>query len=332
MKHTSTRRHALTAFVAFATAAGAALLGGHAHAQTYPNKTVTIVVAYPAGGDTDVLARLIGEKLTTRLGQTVIVENRTGAAGTIGTAYVSKARADGYTLLMAPNTVAITPHVLKGVAGAQIDPVNDLTPIIELGSQSLFVVATAASGVSNIKELVASVKAGKIQSYASPGNGSPMNILGELFDKAAGVKIAQVPYRGSMPAVADLVGGQLPMMYTTLPLVAQHIQAGKLVALAVADSKRSPFLPNVPTLVEQGYPVEVGAWQGLMGPKGMPPELVKLLNQDCNEILKMPDVLARMTSLTLTPVGGDPAKFSKLVASDYQRYGQIVKEFGIQAN
>jgi len=160
-----------------------------------------------------------------------------------------------------------------------------------------------------------------------------MHILGELFDKATGVKIAQIPYRGSAPAVADLVGGQVPMMYTTLGPVAQYIKAGKLVPLAVADAKRSPFLPQVPTLAEQGYPrVEVGAWQALMGPKGMPPELVGLLNQHCEAILKMPDVVARMETIALAPVGGDPAVLGKVVQSDYQRYGKIVKEFGIQAN
>ncbi|GEQ77835.1 exported protein [Comamonas testosteroni] len=327
------RRRALLA-AASATALGFLPTTAPAHAaDKYPHKPITLVVAYPAGGDTDVLARLIGEKLTARLGQPVIVENRTGAAGTIGTAYVSKAAPDGYTLLLAPNTIAITPHVLKGVAGAQVNPVNDLTSISQLGRQSLFVVATATTGVSSIKDLVASVKAGKITSYASPGNGSPMHILGELFDKATGVKITQVPYRGSVPAVADLVGGQIPMMYTTLGPVAQYIKAGKLVPLAVADAKRSPFLPQVSTLAEQGYPgVEVGAWQALMGPKGMSPELVKLLNQHCEAILKMPDVAARMETIAITPTGGDPAAMSKLVQSDFQRYREIVKEFGIQAN
>lgn len=327
-----TRRQALST-LAIATALTALLPAHPALAQAhYPSKPITIVVAYPAGGDTDVLARVIGEKLTARLGQSVIVENRTGAGGTIGTSYVAKAPADGYTLLLAPNTVTISPHVLKPGAGAQYDVQNDLTPIVHLGNQSLFVVASTASGVSNIKELVASVKAGKIQSYASPGNGSPMHILGELFDKSAGVKIAQVPYRGSVPAVADMVGGHVPMMYTTLGPVEPFIKNGKLVPLAVASPQRSPFLPQVPTLAEQGFQnADVGAWQALMGPKGMSPELVKLLNGHVNEILKMPDVATRMHALALTPVGGDAAAMGKLVASDYARYGKIVKEFGIQA-
>ncbi|MDM0024353.1 Bug family tripartite tricarboxylate transporter substrate binding protein [Variovorax saccharolyticus] len=331
IKSFNTRRRSLAALFACATLAGAALLG-EARADAYPTRPITIVVAYPAGGDTDVLARLIADKLGTRLGQPVVVDNRSGAAGTIGTAYVSKARADGYTLLLAPNTIAITPHVLKGVAGASVDPATDLTSIVQLGTQSLFVVAASATGVTSVKDLVVKVKEGKITSYASPGNGSPMHILGELFDKSAGVKITQVPYRGSMPAVADMVGGQVPMMYSTLGPVAPHIKAGKLVPLAVADSKRSPFLPDVPTLAEQGYKgAEVGAWQALMGPRGMPVEQVQLLNRHVNEILKMPDVIARMEAIALAPAGGDPASLAKLVAGDYARYGKLVSEFGIKA-
>lgn len=318
--------------------AGATLLTslatGPAQAQApYPHKPITIVVAYPAGGDTDVLARVLGEKLSARLGQPVVVDNRTGAAGTIGTASVAKANPDGYTLLMAPNTVAITPHVLKNVPTAQIDPAHDLTPIVQVASQALFVVATTASGATNMKELVGAVKAGKIPSYASPGNGSPMHILGELFDRSAGVKIAQIPYRGSVPAVADMVGGHVQMMYTTLGPVAQHLNTGKLAALAVASPQRSPFLPNVPTLSEQGFKnADVGAWQALMGPKGMPTEIVKLLNQHANEIIKMPDVQERMKGLAIVPVGGDAAQMAKLAADDYNRYAKLVKDFGITAD
>jgi len=325
-----TRRH----LVAMAASIAAMLSVGSAVAQAaYPGKPITIVVAYPAGGDTDVLARLFGEKLSTRLGQPVVVENRTGAGGTIGSAYVAKAPADGYTLLLAPNTLAIAPHVMKASGGAHYDVLNDFSPIIQLGSQSLFVIATTASGVTSVKDLVANVKTGKIQSYASPGNGSPMHILAELFSKSAGVKIAQVPYRGSVPAVADMVGGHVPMMFGTLGPVAQHVATGRLVMLGVADPQRSPFLPNVPTLAEQGYKdAEVGAWQALMGPKGMPADVVKLLNHHSNEILKMPDVVARMAAIATAPVGGDSAKLGKLIASDYTRYGKIVKEFGIQVD
>lgn len=299
--------------------------------QAYPSKPITIVVSFPAGGDTDVLARLLAEKLSTRLGQTVLVENRTGAGGTIGTSYVSKAKPDGYTLLLAPNTVGITPHVIDSPA-AQVHPAQDLTPIIQLASQQLFVVVATSTGITSVKGLVDSMKTGKIKSYASPGNGSPMHILAEVFDKAAGTKVTQIPYRGSVPAVADLVGGHMSLMYASLGPVLPHIQSGKLAALAVADPKRSPFMPNVPTTAEAGLPgVEVGAWQALMGPKDLPADLVRLLNQHAEEILRMPDVMARMRGIALEPVGGTPAQMANLARSDYERYGKLVKEFGIKA-
>jgi len=324
------RRHLL----ALAGSGAATSLSVPAFSQgAYPNKPITITVAYPAGGDTDVLARIIGQKLSERLGVPVLIDNRTGAGGTIGTAYVAKAAPDGYTLLLAPNTLSIVPHVLKEGTGSRYDAVNDFTPIIQLASQSLFVIVTTASGVTNMKELVAAVKSGKIKSYASPGNGSPMHILAELFNKSAGIKIEQIPYRGSVPAVADMIGGQVPMMYGTLGPASQHIATGRLAVLAVADPQRSPFMPKVPTLIEQGFKdSDLGAWQALLGPKGMPADAVKLLNTHCNEILKMPDVAAKMNALSASPVGGDPDKLGKLVASDYARYGKVVKEFGIQAD
>ncbi|MGO4155389.1 Bug family tripartite tricarboxylate transporter substrate binding protein [Cupriavidus sp. YAF13] len=316
-----------------AVAATTAMMAGGARAQTYPTKPITLVVAYPAGGDTDVLARLLAEKLSARLRQSVVVENRTGAAGTIGSSYVAKSAADGYTLLVAPNTVAIAPLVLKNGTGASYDVRGDFTPVAQLGVQSLFVVVNKGTGITKLPELVARAKAGTVQTYATPGNGSPMHILGELFNKAAGVNISQVPYRGTAPAVVDVLGGQVPMTYSTLGAVAQYIGTGAIVPLAVADMKRSPFAPNVPTLAELGYKdVEVGAWQALLAPKGLPPELVKTLNTHVNDILKMPDVVARMATIAITPVGGEPATLSKLIASDSTRYARIVKEFGIQAD
>lgn len=315
----------------------AALLGlgsGAAMAQAWPAaKPITVVVSFPPGGDTDALARLFAEKLGARIGQQVVVENRTGASGTIGNAHVAKAAPDGYTLLFTPNTFAIATLVLKAGTGASYDVTNDFTPIIQMGSQSLFVIANTAAGVANMKDLVASAKDGKLKSYASPGSGSPMHILGELFNKSAGVKITQVPYRGSGPAITDMVGGHVPMMYSTLGPVAPHIASGKLRNLAVADPKRSPLAPDVPTLAELGYKdAEVSAWQGFFGPKGMPPDVARALNAHFNEIIKMPDVVQRMTTLALVPVGGTPDTLGKLAADDHQRYAKVVKEFGIQAD
>ena len=325
----SVRRVLLVAALA---AVGLATTGG-AFAQAYPSKTITVIVSYPPGGDTDALARVFAEKLATRVGQTVIVENKAGASGTIGNSFVAKAPADGYTLLFTPNTFSIAPLVLKAGAGAVYDPLNDFTPIILAGTQSLFVVATSASGVSNMKELVAAAKAGKITSYGSPGSGSPMHILGAMFNKSADVKINQVPYRGSGPAVIDLIGGHIPMMYTTLGPVAQHIASGKVVNLAVADPKRSPLAPNVPTLSELGFKdSDIGAWQGFMAPKGLPADIQRTLNAHFNEILKMPDVKEKMIGLALIPAGGEPVELAKANADHNNRFGKVIKEFNIQAD
>ena len=323
------RRTAIAAAITLA----ASLAAGHAMAQAYPIKPVTIIVSYPAGGDTDALGRLFAEKLTTRLGQTVVVENRPGASGTIGNAFVAKSPPDGHTLLLTPNTISIATLVLKAGAGPTYDVLNDFTPIVQIGSQSLFLVVNTSTGITSVKDLVAGAKSGKIGTYASPGSGSPMHILGEMFNKSAGVKIAQVPYRGSAPAVNDMLGGHVPFMYTTLGPVSQHVASGKMAVLAVADPQRSPLLPNVPTLSELGYKdADVGAWQALMGPKGMPDSVVKTLNTHMNEIIKMPDVLARMTSIATIPVGGEGAALGRLNANDHNRYAKVIKEFNIQAD
>jgi tripartite-type tricarboxylate transporter receptor subunit TctC len=302
-----------------------------AQKPSYPTKPITIVVVFPAGGDNDALARMLAEKLSSRLEQPVIVENRTGGGGSIGTSYASKANPDGYTLLLATNTISITPHVMDN-AIAKVHPTKDLTPIAQLASQSLYVIVDKKTGVTNLKELTARIKAGKITSYATPGYGTPMHIMAELFDKEAGVRTTHVPYRGSVPAVQDIIGGHIPMMYGTLGPAQQHIDAGRLTLLAVADRQRSPSLPNVPTTAEAGFPgVQIGAWVALMGPKNMPADIARLLNQHCQEILRMPDIVERMKTISMVPEIGSPEQMATLAASDYDRYQKLVKEFGIHA-
>ncbi|MFN0163772.1 MAG: Bug family tripartite tricarboxylate transporter substrate binding protein [Burkholderiales bacterium] len=304
-----------------------------AGAQTWPSKPITIIVSFPPGGDSDALARVFAEKLTTRIGQRVVVENRTGASGTIGNSFVAKSPADGHTLLFTPNTMTTAPLVLKPGTGATYDVINDLEPVILMGRSSMFVVVNAASGIQNIRELVAAAKAGKVPDYASPGSGSPMHILGALFNRNTGADIKQVPYRGSGPAIIDLVAGHVQLMYTTLGPVAQHIAVGKLRNLGVASPQRSPLAPDVPTLAESGVlDSEVIGWQGFFAPRATPAPIVRSLNEHFNEMLKMPDVLARMQTLALAPAGGDPAVLRRLVAVDYERYAKLIKELGIQAD
>ncbi|MGV3726260.1 Bug family tripartite tricarboxylate transporter substrate binding protein [Hydrogenophaga sp.] len=327
----NTRRPLL--LTALATVAALALPAGSALAQAYPSKPISLIVSFPPGGDTDALARTFAEKLQARVGQPVVVENKTGASGTIGNAFVAKAAPDGYTLLFTPNTIATAPLVLKPGTGAVYDPLTAFTPILLAGTQSLFLIAHAGSGLDTVKDVVAAAKSGKVGNYASPGSGSPMHILGEMFNRAAGTKLTQVPYRGSGPAIVDVVAGHMPMMYTTLGPVAQYISQGKLVAVAVADAQRSPLAPNVPTLAEAGLKdVEVGAWQGFMGPKGMPADVVRTLNGHLNEILKMPDVQARMTTMALIPAGGEPAALARINQYHNERYGKVIRETGIMAD
>ncbi|MEJ8857926.1 tripartite tricarboxylate transporter substrate binding protein [Variovorax robiniae] len=317
--------------LALALSAAAAGAAAPAVAQGYPSKPITLVVAYPAGGDTDALARLFGEKLSSRLGQPVVVDNKPGASGVIGSSFVARAPADGYTLLLAPSTFSIAQLVLKpGSAG--YDVLNGFTPIIETGTLPLVLVASSGSGLKTFKDVATAAKSGPL-SYASPGSGSPMHILGELVNKAAGIDLRHVPYRGVAPAVNDVLGGHVPLTYITLGPVAPYLPAGKMVPLAVADSKRSPLAPNVPTFEELGYKgLQVGAWHGLFGPKGMPVDIVKTLNAHFNEILKMPDVVARMETLGAIPLGGSPETLAKTNAADFERLGKVIKDLGIQAD
>ena len=324
-----TRRQTL----AYAALASAAFFAGSAAAQGYPTKPITLVVSYPAGGDTDAIARMYAEKLSAKLGQQVLVDNRPGASGTIGNAFVAKAPADGYTLLFTPSTFPIAPHVLKKGSGASYDSVKDFTPIILTGSIPLLVVTNSSQGLADMKTALAQAKAGKALTYASPGSGSPMHIAAEMLNAAAGVNITHVPYRGVAPAVNDALGGHVALAWITPGAVGGHIASGKLLPLAVAERQRSPLMPNVPTLIELGYKdLDVSAWMGLLGPKGMPPEIVKTLNGNFNEILKMPDIVSRMATLGALPIGGEGAQLAKQIEADDARFGKIIKAFGIQAD
>jgi tripartite-type tricarboxylate transporter receptor subunit TctC len=329
MTHPS-RRH----LIATAAALGAcALAPSLAHAQAFPAKQISMVVSYPAGGDTDALGRIFAEKLATRIGQNVVVENKPGASGTIGNAFVAKAPADGYTLLMTPSTISSALLVLKPGTGGAYDTVGDFEPVFHMGTQQLFLVVNSQTGIKNVKDLIAAAKTDKIKTYGSPGSGSPMHILGEMFNKTTGTKIQQVPYRGSAPAVTDLIGNHISFMYTTLGPVRQHLERGTLTNIAVADTVRSPFAPNVPTLEEQGVRgANLGAWQGIMAPKGTPQRVIDMLNGHFNEIMKMPDVQARMALATTVPTGGEPRYLGRTHAAEYDRMAKVIADIGIKAD
>ena len=328
-----TRRHAITLLAAAATAVALGPFAlGSASAQAWPSKPITLVVSYPAGGDTDAVARVYAEKLSARLGVQVLVDNRPGASGAIGNSFVAKSAPDGYTLLFTPSTFPIAQHVLKLAPNIAHDVVNDFTPIIKTGNIPLLIVTAPTTGEKDAKQLIADAKAGKAFTYGSPGSGSPMHIAGEMLNRAAGIKIAHVPYRGVAPVVNDTLGGHVTVGWITPGAVGQHIAAGKLIPLAVAERQRTKLLPEVPTLIELGYKdLDVSAWMGLLGPKGLPSEIVRTLGAHFNEILKMPDVNAKMLSLGIEPIGGDPSVLARQIAGDNERFGKLVKEFGITA-
>ena len=313
-------------------AAALSLMVGPALAQAWPSKPITIVNGYPAGGDSDAMARLYAEKLSAKFGQQVIVDNKPGASGTIAAAAVAKATPDGYTLIFVPSTFAIAQLTLKVGPATAHDVVKDFTPIIRAANVPLMAVTAPASGMKDMKSLLAAAKGGKALTYGSPGSGSPMHIIGEVLNKEAGTKLTHVPYRGVAPVVTDALGNHIAVGWVTPPAVMSHVQGGKLVPLAIADRQRSKLFPDVPTLVELGYKeAEVTAWLGLLGPKGMPADVTAKLNAAMNEVLKMPDVAQKMQALGYEVVGGEPQALASVIAADNERFAKIVKEFGITA-
>lgn len=324
-----TRRLAITAA---AVAASLTLGASVARSQAWPGKPITIVVSYPAGGDTDAIARVYAEKLTQRLGQQVLIDNRPGASGTIGNSAVAKAPADGYTLLFTPSTFPIAQHVLKLAPSTAHDVVKDFTSIVKTGNIPLLLVTAPSTGIKDMKQALAESKGGKAMTYGSPGAGSPMHIAAEMLNRAAGTKITHVPYRGVAPVVNDALGGHVAIGWITPGAVGQHVAGGKLLPLAVAELQRTKLMPNVPTLIELGYKeMAVSAWMGLLGPKGLPADIAAKLNAHLNDILKMPDVLAKMAALGIEPIGGAPAVLAQQIADDNERFGKLVTELGITA-
>jgi tripartite-type tricarboxylate transporter receptor subunit TctC len=323
------KRRTLLALAAAVTCAFSANVLAQA---AYPNKTISVVVAYPPGGDTDAIARLFADRLSQRLKQSVIVENKPGAGGTVGNSFVGRAAPDGYTLLFTPNPFTTAPMVMKLPPSASYDVLNGFEPIIKTAVQPLVLVAHPSAGFKTVGDMVAASKLGKAVSYGSPGAGSPMHVVAEWLNKSAGIKSAHIPYRGVGPSVVDVVAGHIPTAWVTLGPVTQYFQQGRLVPLAIGDVQRSSLAPQIPTLVEQGHrDVVVGAWNGFFAPKGTPEAVVKLLNEHLNEILKSPDVVEKLATFGAQPAGGAPSVLARTNAQDYEVMGKIIKDLGITA-
>jgi tripartite-type tricarboxylate transporter receptor subunit TctC len=303
-------------------------------AQAWPTKQVVIVVPFPPGGGPDLFARILSEKIPPRVGQPMIVENRPGVGGLAGANQVAKSAPDGHSFLVAPNTIAISPHLLAKGAGGGVDVMKDLVPVIMPASTPMILVVNPQLGVKSVPELVAAAKKKPGLPYASAGNGSPMHIAGELFKKAAGVDLQHVPFTGVAPSVTAALGGQVEVLFVAFGGgIAQHIKAGKLNVIAVTEKRRSPLLPDVPTMNELGFKgVETDAWYGVLAPTGTPAGVIARMNQEVNAVLAMPDVRARMNTAGIDVRGGTPEAFGTEMRDDHARYGRIVREFNIRAD
>lgn len=307
-------------------------LGAQAQTGPYPNRPIKLIVTVPPGGAADFIARLLASKLSTSMGQPVVVENKAGASGSLASDFVAKSAPDGYTLLQSSITThGIGPHLMTKLP---YDPVASFAPVTMLASLPLIMTVNADVKAAALPEFVALAKAqpGKL-AFASSGNGGAPHMAGELLKIAASVDMLHTPYRGSGPAVADLVGGQVQVMFDGAPSLLPHITSGKLRPLAAASPKRNPLLPNLPTFAELGLPsVNVALWYGLMAPAGTPPDIIARLNRDVNQALKSPDVLERFAAQGTEALGGSPEQAVTYVRQELERWGPVIKRAGIKAD
>jgi len=301
-----------------------------AHAQPYPNKSVRLIVPYAAGGSTDALARAVGQKLGDAFGQQVIIDNRTGANGNIGTDMVAKASADGYTLLMAFDaTMVINPAVY---AKLPFDPVKDFAPITKVAALPLILVAHPSFPPNNTKELIPYAKSKPGLNYSSSGHASTPHLAMLLFEQRTGTQFTHIAYKGGGQAVIDVLAGQIPLLATAIPTVQAHIKAGKLKGIALTTAKRHASLPDVGTFAEAGITgFDISAWYGLLAPAGTPRAVVMRVHDETVKILATPEMKDRFqNTLGGDAVGNTPEQFAANIRDDIERWGKIVKQTGIK--
>lgn len=318
-------------FLGGALAAIALTAAAPALAQAYPTKPVTLVVPYAPGGATDIIGRVIAEELSQSIGQRVVVENRAGAAGSVGAAAVARSTPDGYTLLMG----ALTSHSINMNLQAKpgFDLKKDFIPVTLAGTVGLALVVHPSVPAKTIPELIALAKAKPDEfNYASSGNGSPQHLAGEMFNARAGTKLGHVPYRGSGPAMTDMIGGQVKVMFDTIPSVLQHVNAGSLKAIATTGREPSPFMPDYPTAISQGLAdFEIGSWFGVLAPVGTPQPVLDKLNAEIGKALMSPKALEAMKLQGVTPKPGTSAEASALIDSEMKKWGELIKATGLKA-
>ena len=314
------------------TAAAATLAAPMLHAQTLPSGPVRIVVGFPPGGGTDALARVVGQKLATMWNLSVVIENKAGAAGVIAADFVSKQPGDGNTLLMAH----INSHALAPAMGLKLNynAEKDFVPISMVGVTPMLLICNPDQPAKTVKDLVALCKAnpGKI-SFASAGGGSAQHFALEMFKLRAQIFALHVPYRGSAPALTDLIGGQVNYCFETMTSATPFVKSGKVVALAQTRLKRAKSYPNVPTMAESGFPgFEATVWYGLMGPGKMPPAMAQRMNEDVNKVLAMPDVQEKMEQYGAEDGGGSIEKFASFIKDEQQKWAQVAKAANVKVD
>ena len=318
-------------FLQLAAAAGALpAMSRIALAQTYPARLVRLVVGYPPGGPTDIVARIAAAWLSERIGQQVIVENRPGASGNVATEAVVRAAPDGYTLILTTAAHAINPSLFDKLG---FNFIRDTEPVASIMYGPNMMVLNPSVPAKTVPEFIAYAKAnpGKVN-MASPGTGTSIHVSGELFKMMAGIDMLHVPYRGSAPALTDLIGGQVHVMFDAMSSSIEHVKAGKLRALAVTTARRSELLPELPTIGEflPGY--EATTWWGICAPKGTPRDVVNLLNKEIGAGLDDPKLKARIADLGCSVLAGSPADFGTLIASETEKWAKVVKFAGIKAD
>ncbi len=303
-------------------------IGGHA--AEYPTKPIRLIVPFSPGGSNDIMARLAAQKFTENLGQQVIVDNRPGASGIVGTELATEAQPDGYTLLMMSLTLTVNPSLYRKLP---YDTVKDLIPVSLIASAPLMLVVNPSLPVKSVQELIDHAKAnpGKLN-FGSGGAGTTPHLAGEMLNTMAGLQMTHVPYKGGGPALADLVGGQIQLMLENIPSTLPFVKAGKLRALAVSGKKRSPLVPDLPTLDEAGLKgYEIVGWNGLFFPAGTSPAIVKTIHSQTVTMLTQPDVKERLARLGAEAVGNSPAEFAAFIRAEIDKWARIVKQAGLKA-
>ncbi len=314
---------------ALQAAAALALWPACSRAQAWPAKPIRWVVPFTPGGTTDYVTRLVAAELGKALGQTVVVENKPGAGTVIGVDNVAKSAPDGHSFVTVANSFCVNHTLIKKLP---YDSLKDLRPVALMGLSEHVLATHPASGLKSVSDITAQYRAGKPLSYASFGQGTSAHLAGEMLKSALSLpNIVHVPYKGQAPALADLLGGQVAMMFGNWPEFRGHVQSGKLVAIGMATARRSQYAPDIPTLAEQGAKVESNSWNGMLAPAGVPDEVVARVNQAVNQALKAPAVAEALRQGGIADKSGTPADFAAFIRSEIERYAQVIRQAGITA-